>query len=198
VGPFGEAVTPTLPKLDYQETDAGIRQIATRGKNNVRISDWTFPNNNHILIPSSFKEDPWIDLGLWIVPNDDRNTTRFQLYSVPYESAEAKARIIAHFERYAVYTPAEHHEELFEQDVYPDDPLLELTNAQDFVAAVGQGVIVDRSKERLASSDAGVVLLRRVLQREMAAIEEGGKGKEWRRLEHAVDLPMQQPEKSEV
>ena len=44
VGPFGEAVTAAIPKLEYSETDAGIRQIARRSEANVRISDWTFPN----------------------------------------------------------------------------------------------------------------------------------------------------------
>ena len=31
VGPFGEAVTNTIPSLEYLETSAGIRQIARRG-----------------------------------------------------------------------------------------------------------------------------------------------------------------------
>jgi len=198
VGPFGEAVTPALPALEYQETDAGIRQIATRGKNNVRISDWTFPNNNHIIIPSSFREDPWIDLGLWIVPNDDESTTRFQLYYVPYENEAGKARIIAHYEKFRHYTPAEHHDELFDDDVFPEDPLLELTNAQDYVAAVGQGTIVDRSRERLVSSDAGIALLRRIYRREMKALADGRPPKQWRRLAHAVDLPIQQPATAEA
>ena len=67
VGPFGETVTSAIPQLEYQETDAGIRQIATRAKDNVRISDWTFPNYNHIVIPA-IKGDPWIDTCVWRVP----------------------------------------------------------------------------------------------------------------------------------
>ena len=139
IGTFGEAVTPAIPKLEYLETSAGIRQIATRSANNVRISDWTFPNNNHIVVPSAFREDPWIDIGVWMVPNDDENTTRFQVYSVPYNSEAGKARITAHFAKYGDYSPADHHDELINQDKYPEEPLLELTNAQDYVAAIGQG-----------------------------------------------------------
>ena len=56
VGPFGEAVTAAIPKLEYVETDAGIRQVATRSSTNVRISDWAFPNNNHIVTPGRTKD----------------------------------------------------------------------------------------------------------------------------------------------
>ncbi|MGH6990847.1 MAG: Rieske 2Fe-2S domain-containing protein, partial [Stellaceae bacterium] len=57
VGTFGQAVTAAIPELDYIETDAGIRQTATRGKNNVRVSDWTFPNSNHIIQPTHIPGD---------------------------------------------------------------------------------------------------------------------------------------------
>ena len=43
LGQFGSLITGSVPDLAYEETDAGIRQIATRSKDNVRISDWTFP-----------------------------------------------------------------------------------------------------------------------------------------------------------
>src|SRR6185312_17144402 len=35
VGIFGKAITTAIPELEYIETDAGVRQIATRGANNV-------------------------------------------------------------------------------------------------------------------------------------------------------------------
>ena len=50
-GEFGSSVTASIPDLAYSETSAGIRQVATRPNNNVRISDWTFPNNNHVVAP---------------------------------------------------------------------------------------------------------------------------------------------------
>src|SRR5436189_34483 len=45
VGQFGASVTAAIPELSYIETSAGIRQVAARPNNNVRVSDWTFPNN---------------------------------------------------------------------------------------------------------------------------------------------------------
>jgi 5,5'-dehydrodivanillate O-demethylase len=44
---------------------------------------------------------------------------------------------------------------------------------EDGVVLLGQGVLPDRSQNRLGSSDAAIVLLRRLYARELAAIDEG-------------------------
>ncbi|MBT5051474.1 MAG: Rieske 2Fe-2S domain-containing protein [Rhodospirillaceae bacterium] len=196
IGHFGEAVTPAIPDLDYFETDAGIRQVATRSANNVRVSDWTFPNNNHILIPSAFRDGPWVDLGIWIVPVDDEMTSRFQLYAVPSVSPEADQRMRDHFDAYRSYTPIDHHGELLHDQIFPEEVFLELTNAQDYVAAVGQGKIVNRSQERLVKSDLGVALVRRLLFREMAARRSGKEPKTWTRLTEEIELQTEEVQKS--
>lgn len=71
VGRFGSQVTTNIPELSYSETSAGVRQIATRSKDNIRVSDWTFPNNNHVVAPGPDKE---ID-GPISVPGRCRSTT---------------------------------------------------------------------------------------------------------------------------
>lgn len=185
VGEFGKAVTAAIPRLEYLETEAGIRQIATRSATNVRVSDWTFPNNNHIVVPG-LPGDPWIDVGIWMVPVDDYNTHRFILYSLP-EDCSAQERFKKHFQTYSDYDPADHHDELFRSGIYPDEPILQLTGAQDYVATVGQGRL-DRSQERLGKSDAGIVFLRRLFWRELDAAKEN-RAKIWRPLEHSAALP---------
>jgi 5,5'-dehydrodivanillate O-demethylase len=194
VGTFGGAVTQAIPELEYQETDAGIRQIATRGKGNVRISDWTFPNNNHIILPSFTKDDPWVDVGIWVVPVDDAAATRFLIYAVPPATPEVHAKFTRFFEQSGDYNPADHHDELFVRGKYPTDPLVELTSAQDYVAVMGQGAIVDRAQEHLGRSDKGVIFLRRLFWRELEGMRTRGPVKKWRRLEHSVQLPIQTPE----
>jgi 5,5'-dehydrodivanillate O-demethylase oxygenase subunit len=193
VGKFGEAVTASIPSLEYAETDGGIRQVASRGENNVRVSDWTFPNCNHIVVPGLEKGDPWIDVGHWVVPNDDQTTTRTIVYAVPATGAEADRRIMSYFESVADYNPADHHHELMEEGRAPDDPLLPLTSAQDYVAAMGQGTIAEREGEHLATSDAGVATLRRLFWREMDHIIAGRQPKVWRRLSGSSELPKQSP-----
>ncbi|MEI6271252.1 MAG: iron-sulfur containing oxygenase, partial [Chloroflexota bacterium] len=59
VGAFGAAVTNGIPELSYIETEAGLEQTATRAADNVRKSDWTFPNNNHVVVPGLRPDDPW-------------------------------------------------------------------------------------------------------------------------------------------
>ena len=191
VGPFGEAVTAAIPKLEYAETAAGIRQVATRSATNVRVSDWSFPNNNHIVTPGRTKDSRWVHRGVWNVPVDDTHTYKVGIYAIPSMSPESDRVTVEHFEQYGDYNPADHHDELFVDKQWPEDPSLQLTPAQDYVAMMGQGAIVDRSQELLGKSDAGIMLLRKIFWRELEALRSGRPTKAWRRLEHAEEMPSQ-------
>jgi 5,5'-dehydrodivanillate O-demethylase len=192
VGAFGQAVSASIPKLEYQETDAGIRQIAARDSN-VRISNWTFPNHNNIVIPGLKPEDPWLNIGVWMVPHDDTSMSRFYIYSLPPSSDDVRERVTRHMEKHGGYNPADHHDELYEGN-YPTDPIIELTSAQDYVATLGQDVDVDRTRERLGKSDVGVAFLRRIFWRELELIREGRPTKAWRRLTDVGQLQIMKSE----
>jgi 5,5'-dehydrodivanillate O-demethylase len=190
VGPFGAAVTQAIPELSYSETEAGIEQVATRSKDNVRKSDWTFPNNNHIVVPGFDKNGPWTDVGVWMVPIDDEHTMRVGLYASPVTGAEGE-RFLEYCEKSVAYNPADHYDDLFHKKIYPSDPLMELTGAQDYVAQKGQGSIADRENEQLGWSDAGIMFLRKLFFREMEAISNGKPTKQWRRLHAGTEMPKQ-------
>ena len=49
------------------------------------------------------------------------------------------------------------------------------------MAQVGQGRLANRQQERLGRSDVGVILLRRLWQRELRALAEGQPLKQWTR-----------------
>ncbi|MDB5729734.1 MAG: iron-sulfur containing oxygenase [Noviherbaspirillum sp.] len=185
---FGEELTTAIPELKYAETSAGIRQIATRSKNNVRVSDWTFPNNNHVVVPGAKTGDPWSDLTVWAVPIDDGNTMRFTLYSFPASAAE-EARRHANAPDRAI-NPADYCAQLFNQREIPEVGHSQLLSFQDYVALKGQGDIADRAAENLSASDAGIVLLRKICLREMDAIRRGQPTKRWTRLDEKIDLPI--------
>ena len=187
MGRFGEAVTAAIPKLSYEETAAGIRQIATRSETNVRVSDWTFPNNNHIIVPGAEKDDPWTHISVWAVPIDDVHTARFTMYAVAATDADRIAQIKAEHE--LEYNPADHYDDLFGRHNIPDVREAAMTTTQDYAAVRGQGQIVDRTRENLSPSDVGIVFLRRIFFRELEAIGGGKPTKTWARLEHAADLP---------
>jgi len=186
-GEFGSSVTASIPDLAYSETSAGIRQVATRPNNNVRISDWTFPNNNHVVAPGPDKGGPWAHISAWPVPVDDNSTMRFVLNAIEV-SDPAKVEELK--QKYDLdYNPADHYDELFHDGVVEGVHEFGLLNAQDYVAVRGQGVICDRSQENLSTSDAGVAFLRRIFLRELEAIRQERPTKQWARLEEAQHLP---------
>jgi 5,5'-dehydrodivanillate O-demethylase len=185
------------PELSYSETASGVRQSATtEAKGRPRISDWIFPNNNHLTVPGAVKGDPWTELCAWTVPVDDVTTIRFRAYSFP-ASCGPQARAVA--EGDPTYNPADHREALFDTE----DPAhhkamdvadLQFFTAQDYVAMRGQGVVADRVNENLSVSDAGVLFLRRLFLREMEAIRLGKPTKQWTRPDEEVELPPQEAE----
>jgi 5,5'-dehydrodivanillate O-demethylase len=186
LGQFGSLISGIIPDLAYEETSAGIRQIATRSKDNVRISDWTFPNNNHVVAPGPEKSDPWAHISAWPVPVDDTNTMRFTLYSIETTDAAKIEQLRIKYD--LTYNPTDHAAALFRGDVAGiSEPAL--ISVQDYVAVRGQGAICDRSQENLSTSDAGVAFLRRVFQREIEAIRQGRPTKQWSRLQDAPHLP---------
>lgn len=194
VGPFGQAVTTAIPELSYEETSAGIRQTARRSETNVRQSDWTFPNNNHITVPGLTPEDPWLDVFVWMLPNDELNTTRFMIYSLKPGASEAgKMRFRTYFAKYGKYDPAAHHDELFSSRVWknPEDTFVGLTAAQDYLSIRGQERVTKREDEILGRSDMGIVTLRKLFWRELDLVRDGEPTKQWQSLEQPVDLPHQ-------
>jgi 5,5'-dehydrodivanillate O-demethylase len=191
VGEFGRAVTTNIPELSYIETEAGLEQTAKRPNGNVRKSDWTFPNNNHVVVPGMQTGDPWIDFVIWMVPADDQHSTRFTLYALkPTDEAQTR-RFLGYFEKFGSYNADEHYHELFFEKKPPpeEDFLAGLISAQDYIAQRGQGVITDRAEEMLGRSDLGVITLRRIFYRELQAVRDGAPTKAWGRRPHVGVLP---------
>ncbi len=191
-GTFIGSVSRVVPEIECVETEAGLRQISNRGEGNVRVSDWTFPNYNHINHPGIYPGYPWIDIGHWDVPVDDEHTLRLNMRTVARQGGEIDQRTIEYFEKTGDYDPANHHDALFRNE-YPDDLCFELASAQDYVSLRGQGVTVDRSRETLGRSDVAIALLRRVFLRELGLLDEGKPTKTWRKLDGGLSLPEQRP-----
>jgi hypothetical protein len=55
----------------------------------------------------------------------------------------------------------------------------ELAMVQDIAVQAGQGRIANRDNERLGRSDAGIILWRKILRRELQAIADGRPRKKW-------------------
>lgn len=180
---FGERITASVPALDYRETSAGILQTATRSPDNVRVSDWTFPNNNHVLVPGPQREDPWSHLCVWAVPIDEMATMRFTVISSEPGCDWFERDHDPHFQ------PADHRSALFAGGKLPELNTIQALNVQDYVAVVGQGTVADRAAEHLGQTDAGIAKLRSLFFRELAAIREGRPPKVWTRLAEVPAMP---------
>jgi len=122
---------------------------------------------------------------------DDETSVLFSSRSAPIigeQAREFEERLPPH--RY--YNPATQHEALMANPRLADDPefAADPVSAQDYVAQLGQGRIVDRSVERLGKSDAGIILMRSLYRREMEAVEAGVPGKRWQPKTDTTPLPV--------
>jgi 5,5'-dehydrodivanillate O-demethylase len=188
---FAEEITTEIPELSYEETSAGLWQTATRSNGNIRISDWTFPNNNHVKEPGPRQGDPWIDTFVWAVPVDDVLTKRFFIYAYPDNDEDFSARVVA--DRSDDFDFIANSKALIERQEMPLGKT-NLLQAQDYVAVKSQGDIMDRVNERLGQTDAGIAILRRVFLRELDALGGGKPTKSWTRITRPFELPMSVPQ----
>ena len=129
-----------------------------------------------------------------MVPVDDYNTRRLSVSfsEVSGEGAERLRNYIAN--EWPQYNPADHHDELFYERILPQEVefgLNGVTNAQDYVAQIGQGAIADRAHERLGQSDQGIIFQRNIFLRELRKLKEGLPLKDWKALEIAQEMPTQ-------
>jgi hypothetical protein len=71
------------------------------------------------------------------------------------------------------------------QDIDGDDKA-NIIWIQDYVTQVGQGAFADRNSEHLIRSDIGVVLYRKIWEREVMALDQGKPMKQWARTERVL------------
>ena len=128
------------------------------------------------------------------VPIDDENLVSFEVEFLPAAVAaerhakrgirppggdnEARAKLVAEI--------LAGKQRLIDIDLETPEGI-SLFNVQDDVTQTGQGVMRDRTQEHLGRSDAYVVLIRRIFQREMRALAEGRPLKQWQLTDDIVN-----------
>jgi phenylpropionate dioxygenase-like ring-hydroxylating dioxygenase large terminal subunit len=149
------------PQVKWEYTDLGLKYVAYRklgdGREFDRISPLLFPNL--ISTPDvQLAPGPTTTIG-WVVPVDDTNHRRFHSMKVP-NKLEGRPR--------QMYTETR------------PKPWLEMSEAErqnwpsDWEAQMSQGPITLHSDEHLATSDRGIVMLRRLLREQIRKVQEGG------------------------
>src|SRR5579883_1073829 len=175
---------PVVPRVEVEETEYGLVQYGHRPGQPVRVTHVEMPNILRIKIPppAEAPHSDWRDYVSWRVPVDDQTHATFTAQLVHVTGAEAEA-----YRRRREVPPPDVPSvdevaarilrgELRVHDLadYPS-----LLNVQDTVAQVGQGAIADRQHERLGRSDVGVILVRKLWERELRALAEGRPLRQW-------------------
>jgi phenylpropionate dioxygenase-like ring-hydroxylating dioxygenase large terminal subunit len=148
-----------MPKVKWEYTPIGVKTISARaledGRVHYRVTEAALPTLRVVPNPRVDRYTGVESLG-WTLPIDD---THFRIYvasKVKTKGELGNKRSRMNGKLWADLTPEEHQK-------FPGD----------FEAQVGQGPIACHANEHLATSDQGVVMLRRVLQRQLDAIAAG-------------------------
>jgi 5,5'-dehydrodivanillate O-demethylase oxygenase subunit len=186
-----------VPRMSAEETAYGFVRRSERSDGKVRLTQHVMPNITRVLIPP-FKGmrgiGGWRDSYLWFVPIDDENhfilltqTAAISPERLPeYESAREQFL-------HDVAASAAPHEIAMEilagrrslRDAV-EHPWS--VNIEDITAQAGQGVIADRTNERLGRTDVGVIQMRKIWLRELRALAAGEDLKQWRYAGEAPTL----------
>lgn len=203
-GYHGTGVRSGIPKFAKVESDWGTTSYATFPGGWTNVFQFVMPNAYAFRNPSPDPEFPWDDRMQWDVPVDDEHSLQFRIRLVPVTGEAARE----YRERRAAQAAKDRMSvtELGEaalsgrirfQDMerHMCDQIA-LVHAQDYVAQVGQGPSANRSKEHLGRSDAGVILFRKIWERELRALKEGRRLNKWSLPQDAGERFTVEPQKT--
>lgn len=180
---------PEIPvEVLAEESDWGIviRDTYTSGR--LHILHLGFPNI--LFVRTSEGERDHL---AWRVPIDDERHWSFQVDLMHFTNEEQRhvmeerhaARSGRKGRSYIDLGEAVLRGDLRIQDIDGDDKA-NLIWIQDYVTQVGQGSFADRKSERLTRGDVGVVLFRKIWEREVLAYAETGRVKPWTRSQRVI------------
>ena len=146
-----------LPEVTWEYTARGVKSYQDRrlpdGKLFHRVTEVMMPNLRIVASPF-VKRYGRTDSVAWTLLIDDTTTKIFTLDRTPRGERVSRARFNG--KSWAELTEEEHQR-----------------MPHDYEAQVGQGAITLHSDERLAASDRGVVMFRRLLRQQIEAVQAG-------------------------
>jgi nitrite reductase/ring-hydroxylating ferredoxin subunit len=158
-----------IPQNQWDEMPMGIRATSERpGVGNKRVSYYLMPTMNRLPQPFPGGRFRWPRFSaIWRTPVDDHHTLAFSVCFTPEVDGILP--------------------ELPDGMSFDVTDALQIHRQQDLEAITSQGPIFDRTTERLAASDAGVILLRRLLMDGIRDVAEGRDPKGVLRAEDGID-----------
>lgn len=176
-----------LPEISKVESPWGTTGYATFKEGWRNVFQFFMPNIYAFRNPSPEPECAWEDRMQWDVPLDDEHSLEFRLRRLPLTGSAAdqyRARCEARAAEPKV-SVAQMGEAVLSGKVSFQDldhffkDKISLVHTQDYVAQVGQGSRAERRREHLGLSDTGVILFRRIWERELRALADGKPLKTW-------------------
>jgi 5,5'-dehydrodivanillate O-demethylase len=176
-----------LPTISKKESHWGTTAYASFPGGWTNILQFIMPNAYTFRNPSPEKDIPWDDRFQWDVPFDDEHSLQFRLRLIPLTGAaarqyrERRAELLAK-ESFSIVGAGESvlrgNLDFVELPKLTNDRIA-LIHAQDYVSQAGQGAIADRKREHLGKSDTGIILFRKIWERELKAFAAGRPLKKW-------------------
>ncbi len=149
-----------MPEVTWDTTDISVRTLSLRkladGTTLRRISEAGLPTLRVIPSPRIGRYGMVESLG-WVLPIDDHHFRIYVVGRVQEQGELHRMRSRLGGKLWEELTEEEHQQ-------FPGD----------HEAMVSQGVIASHSEEHLASSDRGIVMLRRLLQKQLDTVAAGG------------------------
>lgn len=192
-----------LPEISKEESPWGTTGYASFTQGWRNVFQFFMPNVYAFRNPSPEPECGSEDRMQWDVPLDDDHSLEFRLRRLPLTGDAARdyceRRVAAATEPKisvaqmgdAVLSGKLSFQEL--DNFFKDK--ISLVHTQDYVAQVGQGSRATRAHEHLGRSDVGVILFRKIWERELRALAEGRPLKKWVLPQDAEIKFQQEPEK---
>lgn len=148
-----------MPEVTWETTELGVRTLSLRklpdGRTLRRISEAGLPTLRVIPNPKLGRYGRVESLG-WVLPIDDHSFRIYVAGRVREQGELSRMRTRMNGKLWEEMSEAEH--QMFPNDVE---------------AMVSQGVIARHSEEHLAQTDRGIVMLRRLLHKQVDAVREG-------------------------
>lgn len=174
------------PRIRAEESPWGITCHIERPSGRKGMSQFGMPNVFHL---QGLPNDPEIaghrEFLAWWVPIDDTSHVQFGVYAVRVSAEKARLYLARQSARAGARTMP--HAALAERILAGEIDLADVDRATtdmvrlvDDISQIGQGRIVDRNNDCTGQSDAGVVLIRKLWARELAAFRDGAPLTPWR------------------
>jgi 5,5'-dehydrodivanillate O-demethylase len=179
-----------IPKISYKRIPEGAVLFSARPGKGTRTRQFLMPNALRLKVPAG--DDPevkWATYVNWRVPVDDASHDTFGVRYVEVTGA-VKERYLERRAKMEVL-PVPPVEDLAEE-ILRGETTLEKMKArlperdphydvylEDHITQVGQGIVVDRERERLGMADVGVALIRELWNDALEQVANGERPLVW-------------------